>query len=85
MALEREYEVFRQKLSELLRTLKGKYVLIHGDDLDGSWDNEDAAYTAGCQKYGIDPFLVMLVVEHEEPVPFYQDVPHFNAHPTQPT
>lgn len=66
MALEKEYEVFKQKLPELLRTLKGKFVLIHGDDMDGSWDDENAAYTAGCQKYGTDPFLVRLVADRGE-------------------
>jgi hypothetical protein len=83
MALEKEYEVFKQKLPELLRTLKGKFVLIHGDDVDGSWDDENAAYTAGCQKYGTDPFLVMLVVEQEEPVRLFQNVPGIDAHHSQ--
>jgi len=85
MVLEREYEVFKQKLPDLLRTMKGKFVLIHGGDVDGPWEDEDAAYTAGCQKFGTDPFLVMLVVEQEEPVRFYQDVPGIHAHPTRPT
>jgi hypothetical protein len=85
MALEQEYEAFKRKLPDLLRTLKGKFVLIHGIDVDGSWEDEDAAYTAGCQKYGMDPFLVMLVVEQEEPVRLFQEVAAFNAHPTQPT
>jgi len=83
MALEKEFQAFKQKLPELLRTMKGKFILIHGDEVVSSWDDENAAYTAGCQKFGIDPFLVMLVVENEEAVRLFQDVRSFNAHPEQ--
>lgn len=85
MALKQEYQVFKQKLPELLRTMEGKFVLIHGSEVAGSWEDEDSAYTAGCQKFGMEPFLVMLVVEQEEPVQFFVDLPGFNAHPTRPT
>ena len=74
MALEREFAAFKRLLPDLVRTVKGKFALIHGDDLDSSWDTEDAAYTAGCQRFGLQPFLVMLVDEHEKPIPFQQDV-----------
>ena len=85
MALEQEYQVFKQQLPELLRTMEGKFALIHGSEVAGSWENEDAAYSAGCQKFGTDPFLVMLVVEHEEPVRLFQYIPSFDAHSTRPT
>lgn len=74
MALEKEFAAFKRAIPELVRSMKGKFVLIHGDDIDSFWETEDAAYTAGCQRFGVAAFLVMLVDEHEKPVPFHQDI-----------
>jgi hypothetical protein len=74
MALEKEFATFKRELPELLRTMRGKFVLIHDGDVDSSWDTEDAAYAAGCERFGLDPFLVMLVDEQETPVAFRQDI-----------
>ena len=80
MALERELTRFDSELPQLLRTMKGQFVLFHGEDAAaGPYETEDEAYEAGCKKYGIDPFLVMLVEEHEKPIPLLQDIqPHAN-------
>jgi hypothetical protein len=73
--LDHELARFNQELPQLLRTMKGQFVLIHKDDaLAGPFKTEDEAYTAGCTNYGTEPFLVMLVEEHEKPVPMRQDI-----------
>jgi hypothetical protein len=78
MALEHELARFDKALPQLLRTMRGQFVLIHANDAAaGPFGTEEEAYSAGCKKYGGDPFLVMLVDENEPPVPMSQDVlPH---------
>jgi hypothetical protein len=83
MPLEQELATFDRELPQLLKVMRGRYVLIHGDTVDGSWGTEDEAYEAGCEKFGLGPFLVMLVEENEKPIPVFQNVrPH--ADPTGP-
>jgi hypothetical protein len=77
MALARELAKFDRDLPQLLQTMKGRFVLIHGDETAGPYATENEAYEAGCAKYGADPFLVMLVNEHETPVPMQQDIPPY--------
>ncbi len=73
--LDHELAKFDQELPQLLRTMKGQFVLIHADDTAaGPFRSEDEAYEAGCAKYGTEPFLVMLVEEHEAPIPMRQDI-----------
>ncbi len=81
MALENELATFERELPRLLRTLRGQFVLIHGGVVHSSWKTEDEAYTAGCEQFGLEPFLVMLVEEHEPPLPVFQDVPPHAGHP----
>jgi hypothetical protein len=78
MPLEKELQRFDQELPHLLRTMKGQFVLIHGEDpIAGPYSSEDEAYEAGCAKYGVDAFLVMLIEEHEKPIPMLQDIPAY--------
>jgi hypothetical protein len=74
MPLQHELNRFDQELPQLLRTMRGQFVLLRGDDTAGPYPTEDTAYEAGCAKYGVEPFLVMLVEEHEQPIPMIQDV-----------
>ena len=82
MALEHELAKFDRELAQLLPTMRGQFVLIHGDEIAGPFRTEDEAYEAGCTKFGVDPFLVMLVEEHEKPIPMLQDV---SAHAGPPS
>jgi hypothetical protein len=74
MALEQELATFDRELPQLLQTMRGQLVLIHGEETSGPYKSEDDAYVAGCEKYGVEPFLVMLVEENERPIPLLQDV-----------
>lgn len=80
MGLDREMQVFQRELPRMLREHRGQFVLIQGDHVDSFWQSDDAAYAAGCQCFGPEPFLVMHVVEDEPPIPLlYQAVPRCPA------
>jgi hypothetical protein len=68
MALEKEIEVYDRELPNLLREHEGKWVLIHGETIDSLWQTGDDAYDAGCDKFGLEPFLVM-PVKIQKPLP----------------
>jgi hypothetical protein len=80
MPLDKEMATFERELPTLLQTMRGKFVLIHGESIDSSWKTEDEAYTAGCERFGTDEFLVMLVEEHEPPLSVFQDVRPYAGH-----
>ncbi len=68
MALEHELEIFRRELPSLIAAGgQGKFALVYGDQLDSGWDSEAEALAAGYDQFGLDPFLVMLITEREEP------------------
>jgi hypothetical protein len=65
MSLEREIETYRRKLPELLAS-KGKYVVIHGEEVAGVYDGYEDALTVGYERYGDKPFLVRKISETEK-------------------
>lgn len=68
MPLEKELETYDRELPAFLQEHRGEYVLICGETIAGFWPTEDEAYLAGQQRCGPNPFLVMPVVEKQEPV-----------------
>lgn len=69
MALEREMETFRRELPTLLQGEgnRGRFALVHGETVAGLYPTFDAALADGYDKFGLSPFLVKEVTEHEEP------------------
>jgi hypothetical protein len=67
MALETELAVYDRELPNLLKDHEGQWVLIHGDTVDSFWQSEDDAYLAGCDRFGLEPFLIM-PVKVEDPL-----------------
>lgn len=69
MALEQELETFQKELPNLLQNEanRGKFVLIHGESVQGVWDTFEKALEEGYDKFGLEPFLVKEITEHEEP------------------
>jgi hypothetical protein len=65
MALEREIETYRCELPDLLAH-KGKYVVIHGDEVAGVFDGFEDALTVGYARFGGNPFLVRKISETEK-------------------
>ena len=69
VALEKELETFRHELPGLLNdpANRGKFALVHGESVSGLYPTFDAALTAGYERFGLSPFLVKEVTDHEEP------------------
>jgi hypothetical protein len=68
-ALEKELATFRRELSALLAdpANRGGFALVHDDAVAGLYPTFDAALAAGYDKFGLSPFLVKEVTDHEEP------------------
>lgn len=64
MSLEREIETYRRKLPELLLH-KGRYVVIHGEEVAGIFDGYEDALSVGYERYGSADFLVRKISESE--------------------
>jgi hypothetical protein len=76
VALERELETFRTALPSLLQdeANRGKYALVHCDQVHSVWDTVDAALEAGYNAFGLEPFLVKEITDHEQPKYFSRSV-----------
>jgi hypothetical protein len=70
--LERELAAFQRDLPGLLADPAnvGKFALVHGDEVAGVYPTFDEALAAGYDRFGLDPFLVKEVLEHERPIHF---------------
>ena len=58
MPLEKEISTYEKMKEELLKTYAGKFALIHGEELCGTYDTTENAYAEGVKRFGTDPFLV---------------------------
>jgi hypothetical protein len=58
----------------LVEGCRGKYGLVHGDRVDSVWDGKDQALEAGYERFGLEPFLVKEITDHEEPRFFSRNV-----------
>ncbi len=76
MSIERELATFRRELPGLLKAPAnvGKYVLIHGETIDSLHDTQEEALAAGYDRFGLAPFVVKQVLEHETPLFFSRGV-----------
>jgi hypothetical protein len=68
MALEHEMETFRKHLPALLATDENRFVLIHGDQVAGTWPTKLEAVEEGYRRFEFEPFLVMRIVANEKPI-----------------
>jgi hypothetical protein len=64
MSLEKEKETYNKKLPEL-EEHKGKFVLIHGDEIVHFFDTYTDAISQGYQRFGLEPFLVKRIESTE--------------------
>jgi len=66
MALEKELETYKQKLLEL-KAEEGKFVLIQGSDVVGTYTSYEDAIQEGYSKFGANtPFLVKQIQAMEQ-------------------
>ncbi|MGH9439377.1 MAG: hypothetical protein ACRD22_16175 [Terriglobia bacterium] len=64
--LDRELRTFQNELPELLAKGEGKFALVVGEKVLGTYEAYGDALQAGCTKAGIDPFLVKKITSSEE-------------------
>ena len=68
--LTKETETFNDQRDELLANDEGKYVLIHGDDVCGTYADEMDAIADGHKQFGNVPFLVRKISKVDYPANF---------------
>ncbi len=66
--LDRELATFERAKANLLATARGKYVLIHGDEVAGTFESQNDAINEGWRRFGFVPILTKRIVEFERPV-----------------
>ena len=65
MALEKELETYKNKLTELLVN-EGKFVLIHGDEVVDVYGTYEDTIKEGYAKFKLSPFLVKQIQSVEQ-------------------
>ncbi len=65
MALETELATYQAHLPELLVN-SGKFVLIHGNQVEDIFSSYNDALKAGYQRFQLEPFLVKQVAAVEQ-------------------
>ena len=76
MALENIMEVFRRHRPKLLAdpANEGRFALINEEKVVGVYPTFDAALAVGHELFGLKPFLVQQVLEHEIPKYFSRNI-----------
>jgi hypothetical protein len=67
--LDKEIATFERMRPDLEKHHSGKFVLIHGEDLVGTFDTEDTVIREGLRLFGRGPFLVRKVGEQPMRIP----------------
>jgi hypothetical protein len=75
VALERELTTFQRELPRLLQEgNRGRFALVREDNVHSIWPTVDEALTAGYANFGLEPFLVKEITDHETPQYFSRNV-----------
>ena len=61
--LQDELQYFERNRLDLLASAPGKFALIKGSELAGTFESESEAVGAGYRRFGNEPFLVKHIVE----------------------
>jgi len=72
-AMAEEIATYRAHLPQLLREQAGKFVLIKGADILGTFPDRSTALREGYRRFGVVPFLVRQIVD-PEPVVYLPNV-----------
>jgi hypothetical protein len=76
VALEKEMDTFLRELPRLLADplYNGMFALIRGDEIVNAYSSFETALAAGYDRFGLEPFLIKEVVEHEQPKYFSRNL-----------
>ena len=64
---QEELEYFEEHKAHLLEEHLGKYALIKGHELAGTYSSPKEAYHQGIRMFKLEPFLIKHIVEKETP------------------
>lgn len=68
--LEKETKIFENKLSELIKTDMGKFVLIKDEQVVGTFEAMFDALKSGYEKFKDQPFFVRQILATQQPLNF---------------
>lgn len=68
--LEQEAKYFDSRVSELVKTDLGKFVLIKGDQIYGTFEAVADALKSGYEKFKDQPFFVRQILLTQQPLNF---------------
>jgi hypothetical protein len=66
--LEKEWEFYENNRDELVEKYCGKYVVIAGDEVVSSYDDQKAAYREAIKTLQLGSFMIHHITEEEEVV-----------------
>lgn len=66
--LDTERQYYSENLARWLGQYPGKFVLVKGQELIGTFDTAEGALAEGARRFGLQPFLVRRVQEQQEEV-----------------
>ncbi len=66
--LDTERQFYAENLAKWLSQYPGKFVLVNGQELIGTFDTAEDALTEGARRFGLKPFLVRRVQEQQEEI-----------------
>ncbi len=66
--LQEEREFFASHVKEWAAQFSGKFALVHGRELVGTFDTQSAAYAEALKRFGIVPVWIAQVVPQPEQV-----------------
>jgi len=72
--LATEIKTYHENFDSLLGTDEGKFIVVHGNRILGSFDSQLDAIKWGYQELGNIPFLVKQVVKVEAPLSFVSNL-----------
>ncbi len=64
--LMEELKTYEKHKQDLIKSSNGKYVLIKGSEIIGTYESQRDAINTGIEKFGNTPFLVKKIEEIEQ-------------------
>lgn len=65
-ALQEELETYARLEEELKKSAPGKFVVIKGSEIVGTFDTLELALTEATRRFGLEPYLVRQIGEQVE-------------------
>ncbi|HKC14632.1 MAG TPA: hypothetical protein VKC89_01550 [Patescibacteria group bacterium] len=64
--LDKEYQYYKKNEKAFLEKYKGKVLVIKGEEIVGTYNDESTAYTESTSKYELGTFLIQKCVPEKD-------------------